>query len=336
MTAPALRHGTGAERDRRRDGVRRDVLAGLRATPKTLPPKLFYDDAGAALFERICELPEYYLTRAELEILEACAPELARHLGPRAVLVEYGSGAGMKVRLLLAALDAPAAYVPVDVSGEQLRRVAAEIRAAFPGLAVRPVCADFTRPLRLALPAPPARPVAFFPGSTIGNLHPPEAAAFLRRVARTVGPDGALLLGVDRRKDRATLEAAYDDAAGVTAAFNRNVLAHLNRALGADFDLTAFGHLACWNAEASRVEMHLVSRRPQTVRIGRTRLHLAQGERLWTESSYKYAPETLDALAAAGGFRVEARWTDPEERFWVVLLRVGRAAAVSRAARTGC
>jgi dimethylhistidine N-methyltransferase len=322
VTAPALRRGTGAERDRRRDGVRRDVLAGLRATPKTLPPKLFYDDAGAALFERICELPEYYLTRAELEILEACAPELARHIGPRAVLVEYGSGAGVKVRLLLDALVAAAAYVPVDISAAQLRRVADEIRAVYPGLDVRPLCADFTRPLTLPALAPGERPVAFFPGSTLGNFHPPEAAAFLRRIARTVGRQGAIVLGLDRRKAAATLEAAYDDAQGVTAAFNRNLLARINRELGADFDLAAFEHRAVWNAAESRVEMHLESRRAQAVRVAGIRIAFAAGERIWTECSYKYDDRALAALAAAAGLTVERRWTDAGDRFWVLLLRV--------------
>ena len=343
MTAPAaVRSPRGARapedaaRAAERRAERRAVLRGLRATPRTVATRWFYDDAGAALFERICELPEYYVTRAELAILRARAGEIAARLGPRAALVEYGSGAGVKVRLLLDALDAPAAYVPVDVSAAQLRRVAAEVGAAYPGLAVRPVCADFTRPLHLALPAGGARPAAFFPGSTIGNFHPPEAARFLRRVARTVGPGGALLLGVDRRKARATLEAAYDDAAGVTAAFNRNALAHLNRALGADFDPDAFAHHACWNAAAGRVEMHLVSRRAQVVRLGRARLALGAGERIWTESSYKYGRDGLEALAAAGGFHVEALWTDSDARFWVTLLRARRGRAVTRAARTGC
>jgi dimethylhistidine N-methyltransferase len=322
VTAPALPRPTGAARDRRDGGIRRDVLAGLLATPKTLPPKLFYDDAGAALFERICELPEYYVTRAELEILTACAPELAGHLGSRAVLVEYGSGAGVKVRLLLDALDAAAAYVPVDISASQLQRVADEIRAAYPGLHVRPVCADFTRPLTLPAVAPGGRPVAFFPGSTLGNFHPPDAAAFLRRIARTVGRDGALVLGLDRRKAVATLEAAYDDAQGVTAAFNRNVLARINRELGADFDLAAFEHRALWNATAGRVEMHLESRRAQVVRVAGRRIAFAAGERIWTESSYKYDDRSLAALAAAAGLVVERRWTDAHDRFWVLLLRV--------------
>ncbi|HZF66523.1 MAG TPA: L-histidine N(alpha)-methyltransferase [Gemmatirosa sp.] len=322
---PSLGDHTSPDRLRaraQRRGIRRDVLAGLQATPKTLPPKLFYDDAGAALFERICALPEYYVTRAELEILEACSRELAGHLGPRVVLVEYGSGAGVKVRLLLDALDAAAAYVPVDISASQLRCVADEIQAAYPALDVRPVCADFTRPLTLPTLAPGGRPVAFFPGSTLGNFHPPDAAAFLRRIARTVGRHGALVVGLDRRKAAATLEAAYDDAQGVTAAFNRNLLARINRELAADFDLAAFEHRAVWNAAESRIEMHLESGRTQAVRVAGRRIAFAAGERIWTECSYKYDDRSLAALAAASGLTVERRWTDADDRFWVLLLRV--------------
>ncbi|MGI8496128.1 MAG: L-histidine N(alpha)-methyltransferase, partial [Gemmatimonadaceae bacterium] len=208
--------------------LRAEVLGGLTAEPKTLPPKLFYDATGAELFERITTLPEYYLTRAELEILDARAPEIAALAAPRAALVEYGSGAGVKVRLLLDAFAAArtplAAYVPIDISREQLADVAAQIAAEYPAVPVHLVCADYTAPLHLPDLPQRARRVAFFPGSTIGNFHPTEAAAFLRRVRRTVADDGALVLGVDRRKKAAVLNAAYDDAAGVTAAFNLNML----------------------------------------------------------------------------------------------------------------
>jgi dimethylhistidine N-methyltransferase len=300
--------------------LRAEVLRGLLATPKTLPPKLFYDEAGARLFERITELPEYYLTGAELGILERCVGEIATLAGPRAALVEYGSGAGVKVRLLLDALDEPAAYVPIDISAEQLARVASEIAAEYPRVAVRPVAADYTRPLQLpALPAG-ARRLAFFPGSTIGNFHPTEAAAFLHRIRRTVGAGGALVLGVDRRKDPAVLHAAYDDAAGVTAAFNLNMLRRLNRELGADFDLERFAHRATFDDRASRVEMHLVSLERQTVRVAGERVAFERGETIWTESSYKYDRERLEALVSGAGFRVTRLWTDDAERFWVAYL----------------
>ena len=302
-----------------RRAVREEALRGLSGTPKTLPPKLFYDAAGAALFERICALDEYYPTRTELAILRACAGEIAALAGPGAALVEYGSGAGVKVRLLLDALEAPAAYVPIDIAGEQLARVAPGIEAAYPGLRVAPVWADYTAPFRMpALSG--ARRVGFFPGSTIGNFHPTEAAAFLRRVRRAVGPGGALVLGVDRRKDPRVLHAAYDDREGVTAAFNRNVLARLNRELGADFDLSAFRHRAVWSDAPSRVEMHLVSERAQRARVAGRAIDFAAGETIWTESSYKYDEARLARLVAEGGFTVERLWTDDGDRFWVAFL----------------
>ena len=299
-------------------GTLGEVLNGLMSERKTLPPKLFYDAGGAELFEQICQQPEYYLTRAELEILRASSGEIAAMAGPECALVEYGSGAGVKVRLLLDALDHPVAYVPIDISREQLARVSKELAEEYPQVLVRPLAADYTAPLELpALPAG-ARRLAFFPGSTIGNFHPTEAAAFLRRVRRAVGPRGAMVLGVDRRKSAAVLDAAYDDAAGVTAAFNRNVLARLNRDYGADFDLEQFEHRALWNAEAGRVEMHLVSLAAQTVEIAGVRIRFERGETIWTESSYKYERGGLEELVTAAGFRVTGLWTDAGEQFWVV------------------
>ena len=302
-------------------GMAAEVLQGLTAERKTLPPKLFYDAAGAELFERICLLPEYYPTRTELSILRAHAGEIAALAGPRCALVEYGSGAGVKVRLLLNALEAPVAYLPIDISREQLTRVAGDLAADYPGVAVLPIAADYTQPLELPpLPAG-ARRLAFFPGSTIGNFHPAEAAAFLTRIRRTVGPAGAMILGVDRRKDPRVLRAAYDDAAGVTAAFNRNILARLNRELGATFDLERFAHRALFNDRASRIEMHLVSLADQVVDVAGTRIAFAAGETIWTESSYKYDAARLDALVTAAGFTVARLWTDEDERFWVAFLR---------------
>ncbi len=304
--------------------LRAEVLGGLTAEPKTLPPKLFYDATGAELFERITTLPEYYLTRAELEILDARAHEIAALAAPRAALVEYGSGAGVKVRLLLDAFAAArtplAAYVPIDISREQLADVAAQIAAEYPEVPVHLVCADYTAPLRLPDLPQRARRVAFFPGSTIGNFHPTEAAAFLRRVRRTVADDGALVLGVDRRKNAAVLNAAYHDAAGVTAAFNLNMLHRVNRELGTDFDVSCFAHRAFFNEMASRVEMHLVSLDRQVVCVAGVRIGFEAGETIWTESSYKYDRDALDLLVTSAGFRIARLWTDAAEQFWVTYL----------------
>ena len=321
MTMPFERRGApGAEPRTDTGTLEREVLRGLTSNPKTLPPKLFYDAAGAELFEHICELPEYYLTRAELEILRARSGEIADLAGPRAALVEYGSGAGVKIRLLLDALDHPAAYVPIDISSEQLARVAGELAAEYPDVAVRPLHADYTMPLTLPSLDEGSRRLAFFPGSTIGNFHPMEASIFLRRVRRAVGKNGALILGVDRRKRASVLNAAYDDAAGVTAEFNLNILARINRELGADFDLGRFAHRAFFNSEASRVEMHLVSLDAQTVHVAGESIRFARGETIWTESSYKYDRARLRELTESAGFRLERLWTDSKKRFWVAYL----------------
>ena len=301
-------------------GIVEDVLCGLTASRKTLPPKLFYDDEGARLFEQICTLDEYYLTRTELSILRGSIGEIAERVGPRSALVEYGSGAGVKIRLLLDALIDPAAYVPIDISHEQLARVSSELAGDYPHVAIRPLCADYTRPI--ALPHLPEhdRRLGFFPGSTIGNFHPAEAAAFLRRIRRAVGTGGMLLLGVDRRKDAATLNAAYDDRDGVTAAFNLNVLRRINRELGANFDLSRFRHRAFFNEDAGRVEMHIEATEAHDVLIGATRIPFAQGESIWTESSYKYDRDQLATVTTAAGFAIERLWTDAGDRFWVALL----------------
>ena len=326
MTVPFELHGTQqapaqsglpATGDR---SSRDEVVRGLLGNPKTLPPKLFYDATGAELFERITTLPEYYLTRAELEILEARAGEMADLAGPNSALIEYGSGAGVKVRLLLDALEAPVAYVPVDISREQLARVAGDLAADYPSVSVRPLWADYTTALHLPWLPTGVRRLAFFPGSTIGNFHPTEAIAFLQRVRRTVGPDGALVLGIDRTKSAAVLNAAYDDAAGVTAAFNLNMLVRLNRELGANFDPARFRHRAFFNSGASRVEMHLVSLEAQSVNVAGQRITFERGESIWTESSYKYDRARLERLVAAAGFRIERLWTDSGKQFWVTFL----------------
>jgi L-histidine N-alpha-methyltransferase len=321
MTMPASRHGVPriiARPDTR--PMREEVLRGLQSEPKTLPPKLFYDEAGAALFEQICELPEYYLTRAELEILHARAEDIAALTGPRVALLEYGSGAGVKIRLLLDALERPAAYVPIDISREQLARVASELVGEYPDVAVRPLNADYTLPHTVPDLPVRSRRVAFFPGSTIGNFHPMDAAVFLGRVRRVVGKDGALVLGVDRRKRAATLNAAYDDAAGVTARFNLNILTRLNHDAAAHFDLSKFRHRAFFNPRASRVEMHLVSTEAQTVKVAGDYIDFEKGESIWTESSYKYDRARLEELVETAGFRLKKLWTNSKKQFWVAYL----------------
>jgi dimethylhistidine N-methyltransferase len=304
-------HDLEPELERLRD----DVLAGLRRRPRTLPCKYFYDERGSRLFEKICELDEYYLTRTELVILERSVAEMARCLGPGCMLIEPGSGSGTKTRLLLEALESPVAYVPVDISRDVLLRSSESIDGAHPELEVLPVCADFTQPF--ALPTPrrrPARRVVYFPGSTIGNFDPPEVVRFLARLRELCAPGGAVLVGADLRKDRKVLEAAYDDAAGVTAEFNLNLLLRVNRELGADFDLGRFRHRAVWDEGRGRVEMHLVSTAAQTVRVDGESFSFAPGEEIHSESSYKYDLEGFAGLAAAAGLAVARVWLD--ERRW--------------------
>lgn len=301
--------------------MREEVLAGLLGERKTLPPKLFYDERGAELFEEICELPEYYLTRSELEILQCRAGEIANLAGPECAVIEYGSGAGIKARLLLDALENPVAYIPVDISRSQLIDVATDMSSDYPELSVIPVCADYTRRFDLPELSPPEKTrLAFFPGSTIGNFHPDEAVEFLTKIRDLVGDGGAMVLGVDRAKDKAVLDAAYNDAAGLTAEFNFNMLRRLNRDIRAEFDVESFEHVAFYNAHAGRVEMHLRSRRPQTICVGGEPIHFEEDETIWTESSYKYSRAGLGRLVDESGFRIGKLWTDSNERFWVAYL----------------
>lgn len=297
------------------------VMRGLTDSVKTLPAVLFYDAVGARLFEQICEQPEYYPTRTEIGILSRHAHDLARLAGERVALVEYGSGAGVKVRYLLDELQHPVAYIPVDVSREQLASVARERGRQYPGLRIAPVAADYTVPFELPALPPDARRVAFFPGSTIGNFHPTEAAAFLHRIRHTVGAKGGLILGVDRRKDPRVLHDAYNDRAGVTAQFNLNMLSHLNHAMNANFDLTTFRHVAFFNNEASRIEMHLESLVEQEVLVNDTRVSFDAGETVHTECSYKYDEETLRTLVESSGFTVESLYSDVNDWFYVAWLR---------------
>lgn len=297
-----------------------EVLEGLAATPKVLPPKLFYDYRGAQLFERICELPEYYLTRTEISILERHAQEIAELIDDGSCLLELGSGAGVKVRLLLEHLR-PAMYVPIDISRQQLRDSAGTLAADYDWLDVHPVCADYCRPLKLDFFPDGARRLVFFPGSTLGNFEPDEARAFMENLQSLVGDKGALLISIDLKKDAKYLEAAYDDAAGVTAAFNLNILARLQRDLDAELDIEAFRHQAFYNRHAGRVEMHLVSSRPQTVVVDGREFHFDEGESIHTENSYKYSLEEFRILARRAGYRPLRVWTDPESLFSVHLLR---------------
>jgi L-histidine N-alpha-methyltransferase len=302
---------------------RDDVLRGLARPAKELPCKYFYDERGSRLFEQICELDEYYLTRTELAIMRRHAGAMAARLGPRCLLIEFGSGSSTKTRLLLDHLEKPAAYVPVDISGDHLERSARILAAEYPGLAVLPVHADFTAPLTLARDLAQAdRRVVYFPGSTIGNFTPPEAVALLRGVHALCGPGGGLLLGADLKKDRQTLEAAYNDAQGVTREFNLNLLQRINRELGGNFCLDRFRHHAFYNAAEGRIEMHLISTCRQMVRISTTRIGFAPEEGIRTEYSYKYAVEEVAELAAAAGMRVDEVWTDERRLFGVLFLDI--------------
>jgi L-histidine N-alpha-methyltransferase len=303
-----------------RTAFRADALAGLTAPRKTLPCKWLYDAEGARLFEAITRQPEYYPTRTEVKILTEQAPAIAAAVDPGATVVEFGPGDGGKAVLLLSRLCAAAAYVPVEIAPEWLDAVATRVTAEVPGLPVLPVVADFTRPFALPPGVPRGRRLGFFPGSTVGNFELTEAADLLRRFRSALGSGARLLLGADLVKDRAVLEAAYDDAAGVTAAFDLNLLHRLNRELGADFDVAAFRHRALWNAEAERVEMHLEATRAQRVRLAGREIRFGAGETIHTESSHKYRPERFEALADAAGWRKLEMWTDPRRLFSVWLL----------------
>lgn len=302
---------------------RAEVLAGLRTRPRSLPCKYLYDGRGSRLFDRICELPEYYPTRTEIGILSTHQSAIARRCGGECLLVELGSGSGTKTRLLLDALDRPAGYVPIDISRSHLLQSAAAIAEEYPRLPILPVCADYAQPLRVPKPDRPVRrTLVFFPGSTIGNFEPAAATRFLSRVAAWCHRGDQLLIGVDLEKDRRVLEAAYNDASGVTAAFNLNLLTRANEELGADFALDRFRHEAIYNAAEKRVEMHLVSTCAQDVRIGTERFSFQEGGRIVTEYSYKYPPEEFERLAHSAGWTTLDRWMDPRGWFGVFMFDV--------------
>ncbi|MEP7077529.1 MAG: L-histidine N(alpha)-methyltransferase [Chthoniobacterales bacterium] len=295
-----------------------EVLAGLSRSPRALPCKYFYDERGAELFQKICQLPEYYITRTETEILQKHGGEMAESIGENAELVGFGTGAGVKTRMLLEQLKNPIAYVPVDISKQRLTTSAEALSAAMPGLEVLPVCADYLQPLRLPTPRrQPDHIAVYFPGSTIGNFEPAEARHFLQRVCRLCGRSGGLIIGVDLQKARSILEAAYNDRAGITAEFNLNLLVRANRELDADFDLSCWRHHAAYNEAAARIEMHLISQQDQTVHLGGEEFHFVRGESIVTEFSYKHTREGFARLGESAGFRLANTWTDPHQLFGV-------------------
>jgi len=307
------------------DALTNDVLDGLKKEPKELSSVWFYDELGSFLFDNICELPEYYITRTELQIMHGHATEMAQHIGPDAALIEFGSGTSLKTRLLLDRLEQPLAYVPVDISREHLFTAAGALAKDYPHLHIVPVCADFTQNFELPQFIRAAeRRIVYFPGSTLGNFDRRQARALLARMRDLVGKNGAVLIGIDLRKDPRILERAYDDSAGVTAEFNINALRHVNRELGADFDLDAFDHLAVWVEHESRIEMHLVSKRDQTVHLGGEKVRIGRGEHLRTEYCHKYTLDSFSELAATAGLAVKRVWMDPNKLFSVQLLEPAR------------
>ena len=318
------------------------TVAGLSKSPRTLPCKFFYDERGATLFQQICELPEYYITRTELQILRLQGASIAGRLGGNVELIGLGTGAGTKTRILLEELDSPAVYIPIDISREQLQVSTARFRQIFPDLQILPVCADYLEEFELPLPRRTStRSVVYFPGSTIGNFEPQAAIQFMRRMADLVGAGGGLLIGVDLRKDRRVIRRAYNDRQGVTAAFNLNLLERANRELDANFNLQNWTHRARYNAVDGRIEMYLVSEIEQTVSIGyalssenplvdaetdaertprsqtRLQFHFGAGEKILTEHSYKHTPDGFADLACQAGFTFEQLWTDPKRLFGV-------------------
>lgn len=298
----------------------REVREGLTRPQKRLSSKYFYDERGSELFEKITRLDEYYPTRTEQQIMRRHIGAIAEAVGPGAVIIEPGSGSSRKTRMLLDHLPGVAAYVPVEISQKYLGRVVQELQDEYPSLLIRPVCADYTRSFQLPdIDKPFDYYVVFYPGSTIGNFRPAAARSFLARWADFMVPGGGLLIGVDLKKDRQILEAAYNDSRGVTAAFNKNMLVRLNRELNTDFNVDQFEHRAFYNEEEGRMEMHLVSRVPQTVHLDGTAIHFGEGETIHTENSYKYTPAEFASLVGEW-FEVRKMWTDPDELFSVQYL----------------
>lgn len=300
----------------------KEILAGLSQSQKTIDPKFLYDKKGSEIFERICKLPEYYPTRSEFLILKENAADMARLIGPEALIIEPGSGNGRKVRILLKCLKKIKGYVPVEIDRDILLRMTTELHDEFPELKVLPVCADFTQNIDLPLSVDfqEGKKVIFFPGSTIGNFHPSDAVSFLKRIGKLAGTGGGLLIGVDLKKNKKIFELAYDDPAGVTAAFNLNLLERLNREVDATFDLENFDHEAIYNEELGRVEMHLKSKVPQLVKVNQTMFRFKEGETIHTECSYKYTVEEFCELCSKAKFKVKKLWMDQKKLFCVYYL----------------
>jgi L-histidine N-alpha-methyltransferase len=300
-----------------RDEFLTDVVTGLSRRQKSIPPKYFYDAVGSHLFDRICELPEYYPTRTETALLRSAASDIAARAGWDVALVEFGSGSSTKVRILLDALRQPGAYVPIDICGPHLEEASKALRKDYPHIEVVPVEADFTQMVSLPAVVRGKKLLGFFPGSTIGNFTPEEAQAFLRQAGKTLGPGADLIVGVDLKKHGAMLHAAYNDSAGVTAAFNLNLLTRINRELGGHFDLKTFRHRALYVGAQSRIEMHLESLQPQTVRIAGDLFAFREGETIHTENSYKYSVEGFHDLVRRSGWHIGDCYTDPDRLFSV-------------------
>ncbi len=306
-----------------KENFRDEVLDGLSKSPRQLPYKFFYDQRGAQLFQEICDLPEYYITRTEIEILRLHGADMAKALGPQVELIGLGTGAGTKTRILLEELHNPAVYVPIDISKEQLEKSSARFREMFPTLQVLPVCVDYLEPFELPLPRRlSSQSTIYFPGSTIGNFEPETASEFLARLVDLAGDGGGLLIGVDLQKDRDVLERAYNDAAGVTAQFNKNLLVRINRELEADFDLNRWQHHAIYSPSEGRIEIYLISDNEQTVHIGAREFQFRAGEEILTEYSYKHTIAGFIELARQAGFHFEQVWTDDARWFGVFYFTV--------------
>ncbi|MHB8086230.1 MAG: L-histidine N(alpha)-methyltransferase [Dehalococcoidia bacterium] len=306
-----------------RSHFREEVMAGLIKPQKEISPKYFYDEKGSGLFEKICMLDEYYIPRTEISIMEQNIDEIVGVLGPNVLLVEYGCGDCKKTQILIKRMHDISAYIPIDISCEQLMCVSQQLGSEYPGLEILPVCADFTSDFRLPIgKRKNDRIVAYFPGSSIGNFHPEQARNLLRQIARLCGPGGALLIGVDLKKDSSVMHRAYNDRHNVTSAFNLNVLERLNLELNADFDLQSFEHYAFYNPVKGRIEMHLVSLKDQVMHLDDTAINFVRGESIWTESSYKYNLNEFNELAIASGFTVDRVWTDEQRWFSVQYLTV--------------
>ena len=300
----------------------KDVIEGLGKNPKTLKPKYFYDNRGAQLFTEICTTPEYYPTRTEIKILNQNAEDIASQIGDNTALIEYGSGALEKIKILLNFLNEPVGLIPVDISEDQLFESAKNLENLYPDLEILPVAADFTKPIPIPeFSHPPKRYVAFFPGSTIGNFEPDLAIQFLEGVTKTIGLDGLLLIGFDLKKDIETLLAAYDDQRGITSSFNKNLLSRINDELGGNFNLDTFEHVARYNENKGRIEMHLKSTTEQTVSINKELFEFLEGETIHTENCYKFTKESFTAMSSKAGLSPVKTWTDDKNLFAVMLLR---------------